>query len=66
MRMISSWKKDKRGTDASPAIPVAAESAPTIDLSVINCTANKTRDDAWKIGDQAMKKTDLGMTWRYF
>jgi hypothetical protein len=56
MRMVSSWKKDKRGKGVTTAFPVAAGIAVKADLSVLHSTMNKTRDQAWKIGDQAMKK----------
>ena len=63
MRMRYSWIKDKRGMGVvTTAFPVAAEPAAMVDLSVLNCIANKARDPAWKIGDQAMKKAAFGIT----
>jgi hypothetical protein len=63
MTMGSSWKKDRRGMRANTAtVRGAAGSAAKIALSVSNSTANKTRDNAWRMGDQAMKKTPSGTT----
>ncbi len=60
MRMRYSWKDDKQGKGVSMAFPVAVEPTMTVDLTVLNCISNKSRDNAWKIGDQAMKKGDTG------
>lgn len=50
-------KRDKFGTAVTrTAVPVAPGPATTVALSVFNSIANKARDNAWKIGDQAMKK----------
>jgi hypothetical protein len=59
MRMVFSTKEQKRGMGVTSAVPVATELADAVDLSVLNCIVNKARDQAWKIGDQAMKKTPL-------
>jgi hypothetical protein len=58
--MVSSWKKDNRGMGVTAAFPVAAEPAVTVDLSVLYSVANKARDQAWKLGDQAMRKAVSG------
>jgi hypothetical protein len=60
MRMESSWKKDNLGRGVSMAFPVTAEPAVRVDLSVLYCVANKARDQAWTLGDQAMRKTAYG------
>jgi hypothetical protein len=53
MRMVSSLKdKSRMGFSTEPAAMV--------DLSILNSVANKTRDQAWKIGDQSMKKGAIG------
>jgi hypothetical protein len=53
--MVSS-SKDMRGMGVTTAILVAAGRAATVDLSVLNSVANKAKDRAWKLGDQAMRK----------
>jgi hypothetical protein len=58
--MESSWKKDNLGRAVSMAFPVAAEPAVRVDLSVLYSVANKARDQAWTLGDQAMRKTVCG------
>jgi len=60
MRMESSWKKDKLGEGVSMTFPVAAEPAVRVDMSVLYSVANKARDQAWTLGDQAMRKTCCG------
>jgi hypothetical protein len=62
MRMGYSWKKGNRGMGVTFAVRVSTEPGATVDLSVLNCMANKARDQAWKIGDQAMKKASYGRT----
>ena len=57
MRMVSSLVKDKRGTGVSMApFFVATVPAASLAVSLVNCMANKARDLAWNLGDQAMKK----------
>jgi hypothetical protein len=60
MGIGSSPKKDKRRKVVSMTIRIAPVPAAKIDLSSLNCVANKARDKAWKIGDQAMKKAVYG------
>ncbi len=55
MRMVSSGK-DKSRMGVATALIVAKEPTATVDQSVLCQGANKTRDRAWTIGDQAMKK----------
>ncbi len=67
MTMGSSWKKDKRGmTVLRTTVRGAARPAATIDLSVSKSTANKARDNAWRIGDQAMRKSASATIRGYF
>lgn len=57
MTMGSSWKKDRRGMCVMRTTnPGAAGSAATVVLSVSKSNSNKARDNAWRIGDQAMRK----------
>jgi hypothetical protein len=61
MTMGSSWKKDKRGAAViTTTVADAAGSAAKAVLSVSKSTANKARENAWRIGDQAMRKTASG------
>jgi hypothetical protein len=63
MTMGPSWRKDKCAMGVfRTAVPGAARSAATFALSVSKSTANKARDNAWRIGDQAMKKAAFGTT----
>ena len=58
MRMALELEKDKLWSGVvSTAAPFATGPAKTWALSVLNRTANRTRDNTWKIGDQAMNKT---------
>jgi hypothetical protein len=66
MRMGSSWNKDKLGMDVTAPSPVTAEPAGEVDLSEQNSIVNKARDQAWRIGDQAMKKAPQGSTYDMF
>ena len=57
MRMVSSLVKDKRGMGVSKtAFFVAMVPVASLAVSLLNCIANKARDQAWNLGDQAMKK----------
>lgn len=56
MRIGSLMKKNDRGLGAVTASPVAVENSVAFELSVFYRVLNKARDQAWKIGDQAMKK----------
>ena len=60
MRMESSWNQDKLGKGVSMPFPVAAEPAVRVDMSVLYSVANQARDQAWTLGDQAMRKTGCG------
>jgi len=57
MRMVSSLVKDKRGMGVSKtAFFVAMVPVASLVVSLVICMANKARDLAWNLGDQAMKK----------
>jgi hypothetical protein len=56
MRTVSSWRKDRFDMGVSTALSVAAEPAVTFNLSLFYNVGSKTRDRAWVLGDQAMKK----------
>lgn len=57
MRMVSSLVKDKRGMGVSvTTFFVATVPAASLAVSLVNSMANKARDQAWNLGDQAMKK----------
>ena len=60
MRMESSWNQDRLGKGVSIPYPVTAEPAVRVDMSVLYSVANKARDQAWTLGDQAMRKTCCG------
>jgi hypothetical protein len=60
MRMESSWNQDKLGKGVSMPFPVTAEPAVRVEMSVLYSVANKARDQAWTLGDQAMRKTHCG------
>lgn len=63
MRMGSSWKMDKRGMGVvTTAFLVATVPVASDAVSGLNCIANKARDQAWKLGDQAMNKVVSGNT----
>ncbi|HEY3420768.1 MAG TPA: hypothetical protein VGK23_09465 [Methanomassiliicoccales archaeon] len=64
MRMGSSWEKDKLRMGVTTAILSASVPGAEADLSEQNCIANKARDQAWRIGDQAMNKGTLGLSSR--
>jgi hypothetical protein len=55
--MGASLMKDKRGMGAGKTAS-SFETVPVASLAVssLNCIANKARDQAWNLGDQAMKK----------
>ena len=58
MRMGKILENDSRWIGVvSTAAVVATSYAKTWALSVSNRTANRSRDNAWTIGDQAMNKT---------
>lgn len=46
----------------SMAIGVAAEPVAAVKLSSLNSISNKAKDQAWNIGDQAMRKGALRTT----
>ena len=61
MRMGKILENDRRWSGVvSTAALVAPGYAKRWTLSVLNRTTNRTRDNAWKIGDQAMNKTAFG------
>jgi hypothetical protein len=57
MRMGASIMKDKRGMGVGKTVlSHATVSVASLAVSSLNCIANKARDQAWNLGDQAMKK----------
>jgi len=57
MRMGASIMKDKRGTGVGlTTFSFATAPVASLAVSSLNCIANKARDQAWNLGDQAMKK----------
>lgn len=65
MRIRSSGKTDKRGMRVvTTAILVATVPVASDAVSGLNCIANKSRDLAWNLGDQAMRKIDFYPTVR--
>ena len=58
MRMALELEKDKHWSGVvSTAASVVTGHPKTWALSVLNRTANRTSDNTWKIGDQAMNET---------
>jgi hypothetical protein len=57
MRMGASLMKDKCGMGVGmTASSFATVHVASLAVSSLNCIANKARDQAWNLGDQAMKK----------
>jgi hypothetical protein len=49
--------KDKRGMGVDmTAFFVATVPVASLAVSLLNCIANKARDQAWNLGDQAIRK----------
>lgn len=57
MRIGSLIEKENRGRGVMMASRTEAETSSAFEISVFFGVLNKARDLAWKIGDQAMKKT---------
>jgi hypothetical protein len=56
MKIGSLMKKDNRGLDVITASRAVPETPLAVEISVFYSVLNKARDQAWKMGDQAMKK----------
>ncbi len=60
MTIRYSGKNDNHGMGVGTVAPVAAKPAALVDMAILNCSANRARDRAWIIGDQAMRKDSTG------
>jgi 5-carboxymethyl-2-hydroxymuconate isomerase len=62
MMMGFSRENCRLGIGIKTALTVATETIEAAGLFVVNSISNRTRDQAWRMGDQAMRKASFGST----